>query len=94
MKFIATHDAIDKLNSYNMTDEDVYNEFNSLKELEENKIEIDKVIFNWKNEDLIIMPIGKQTCIVIVYGEELNQSYEDLPQIEYKKNKWIVKKVM
>ena len=94
MRIIATHDAIDKLNSYNMTDEDVYKEFSSLKDLEENKIEIDKVIFNWKNEDLIIMPIGKQTCIVMVYGEELNQSYEDLPQIEYKKNIWNVKKVM
>jgi hypothetical protein len=91
MKFIATHDAIDILNASNLTEIDVYKEFKSFKNLEDGNIEVKDLIFNWKNENLIIAPIGKNSALIMVYGEELNQSYEDLPEIIYKNNEWHLK---
>lgn len=91
MKFIATHDAIIKLNQYCMTEMDVTKEFQSYRDVETGKSDVGKMVMNWKNEDLIIAPIGRKTALIMVYGEELNQSYEELPEIEYKENEWKVK---
>ena len=92
MKFIATHDAIDNLNAQNLTEMDVVKEFQSYKDVEDGKADVGKIVMNWKNENLIIAPIGKKTALIMVYGEELDQSYEDLPRIEYIDGKWEVVK--
>lgn len=88
MKFIATHDAIDELNLCGLTELEVTREFQSYRDLEDGKIDAGEIVMNWKNEHLVIAPLGKKTALIMVYGEELNQSYEDLPQIEYKNNTW------
>ena len=74
-----------------MTEMDVTKEFQSYRDVETGKSDVGKVVMNWKNEDLIIAPIGRKTALIMVYGEELNQSYEELPEIEYKENEWKVK---
>lgn len=91
MKFIASEEALLKLNMYNLTEFEVANEFKSFKDVEEGKIDVGQVVYNWKNEDLVIAPIGKKTALILVFGQELNCSYEDLPEIEFKDNKWIKK---
>ena len=88
MKFIATENAINKLNTYGLNELEVTKEFRSYKDVEEGKIDVGQIVMSWKNEDLIIAPIGKYTALIMVYGEKLNTSYEDLPQIEYVNNIW------
>ena len=92
MKYIATDEALIKLNMYGMTEIDVVKEFKGRKKCHEDKDgNMGDLVLNWKNEDIVILPLGEKTAILFVYGQELKTSYEDLPEIEYKENKWIYK---
>lgn len=91
MKYIATYDAINNLNENGITENDVKNEFQNYKDLENGKINAGQIKMNWKIKNLLISPIGEKTALIMVYGEELKKSYEDLPEIEYKENKWKIK---
>ncbi len=88
MKYIATEEAIVKLNEYGMNEIDVVKEHKSLYDFEHDKIDIGDVVMNWKNKNLIITPLGKNTTMIFVYGQNIDKSYEDLPEIVYK-NKWV-----
>lgn len=92
MKYIATNDAINILNANGITENDVRKEFNNYKDLENGKINAGQIIMNWDIKNLLISPIGKEKALVMVYGEELNNSYEDLPEIKYINGKWKVVK--
>ena len=90
MRYISTIEAMDRLNTFGMTEHEVIQEFKGRL-----KCEIDgnmgDLIINWKNEDVVILPLGQKTAFLFVYGQELKCSYEDLPQIEYKNEKWQLK---
>lgn len=88
MKFIATDRALLKLNIYNLTELEVAKEFKANQEVMKNEKNAGEIVYNWKNEDLMITPIGKHTALITEFGVEIKGSYEDLPEIEYKNNKW------
>ena len=88
MKYIATEKALFKLNIYNLTELEVAKEFKANKEVMNGEKDAGEIIYNWKNEDLMITPIGKHTALITEYGVEIKGNYEDLPEIEYKDNKW------
>ena len=90
MRYISTIEAMDRLNTFGMTELEVIQEFNGRLKCEEDG-DMGDLIINWKNEDVVILPLGKKTAILFVYGQELKCSYEDLPQIEYKNDKWQLK---
>lgn len=90
MKYIATDEAIAKANEYGLTEHEVIQEFNArVKLYSEDKI--DDLVFDWKGKEIVVLPIGKQTVMMFVYGQEIKGSYEDLPSIKYKNNEWIKK---
>lgn len=91
MKFIATKEALLKLNMYEMTELEVRREFEDTVELDKTNQINEKMFFNMKNKDLIILPIGRKTALITEMGVELKGSYEDLPQIIYKDNEWRLK---
>ena len=82
MKYIATEGAITKLNTYELTEYDVTREFKSRIEVEKTG-DMTKAFINWKNEDLIILPLSKKTALIYEYGKEIKGSYEDLPEIKF-----------
>lgn len=88
MKFIATDEAIAKANEYGLTEHEVIQEFNArVKLYSEDKL--DDLVFDWKGKEIVVLPIGKKTAMMFVYGQELKGSYEDLPQYKFKKNMWV-----
>lgn len=91
MRFIATNEALIKLNLYGLSEKEVIQEFEGRLKCEEEDGTMGDLIINWKNEDLVILPLGKKTAIIFEYGQELKGSYEDLPQIVYRDNKWQLK---
>ena len=90
MKYIATNDAMDKLNIYGLTEHEVIQEFKGKQKCMSDG-NMGDLIINWKNEDLIILPIGRKTALIFEYGKEIKGSYEDLPEIEYKEEMWSMK---
>lgn len=89
MKYIATDEALIKLNMYGLTELEVVQEFRGRKKCHNTKDgNMGDLVLNWKNEDIVILPLGEKTALLFVYGQELKTSYEDLPEIEYKENKW------
>ncbi len=88
MKFIATDKALLKLNLYNLTELEVAKECKANQEVMNGEKDAGEIVYNWKNEDLMITPIGKHTALITEYGVAIKGSYEDLPEIEYKDNKW------
>lgn len=91
MRYIATNDALIKLNVYGMTEHEVIQEFNGRVKANSKDGNIGDIVLNWKNEDIVILPIGIKTALLFVYGQEIKCSYEDLPQIVFKENKWCLK---
>ena len=91
MKYISTNDALIKLNMYGLTEHEVIQEFNGRVKANSEAGNIGDIVLNWKNEDIIILPIGKKTALLFVYGQEIKGSYEDLPQVIYKNDKWCLK---
>lgn len=90
MKYIATDEAIKKANEYGLTEHEVIQEFKArVKLYSEDKI--DDLVFDWKGKEIVVLPIGKQTVMMFVYGQEIKGSYEDLPVYKYKNNQWIKK---
>ena len=89
MRFMATDGAVEKLNRYQLTEFEVSQEALSRLEAEE-KEDIGCIVLNWKNEDLIILPVGKKTAIIFEYGKEIEGSYENLPIIRYRDNHWSI----
>lgn len=90
MKYIATDEAIVKANEYGLTEHEVMQEFNARVKLYEED-NLDELVFNWKGKEIVVLPIGKTTAMMFIYGQDLNCSYEDLPTYIYKDNKWIKK---
>lgn len=90
MKYIATDEALIKLNEYGMTEHEVRQEFNGRLKAQ-NDGDMGDLVLNWKNENIVILPLGKKTAILFLYGQEVKGSYEDLPEIVYKNNKWTYK---
>lgn len=90
MKYIATDEAIEKANEYGLTEHEVMQEFKARVKLysEDN---LDDLVFDWKGKEIVVLPIGRETAMMFVYGQDLNGSYEDLPQYVYKNNQWIKK---
>ena len=73
-----------------MTEHEVRQEFNGRLKAQ-NDGDMGDLILNWKNENIVILPLGKKTAILFLYGQEVKGSYEDLPEIVYKNNKWTYK---
>ena len=74
-----------------MTEHEVIQEFNGRVKADSDEGNIGDLVLNWKNEDIVIMPIGIKTAFLFVYGQELKCSYEDLPQIIYDNEVWKLK---
>ena len=90
MKFIATDEALGQLNAYGLTELEITREQKSRwKALHDGNI--GDIVITWKNEDICVSPIGKNTALLFIYGQELNKGYEDLPEIKYINNEWIKK---
>ncbi len=87
MKYIATEEALEKLNKYKVTEHEVMQEINARRKVYEEH-NLDDLVLNWKGKEIVALPIGKTTAILFIFGQEMKGSYEDLPQIVYKKNKW------
>lgn len=87
LKYIATDEALIKLNIYGLTEKDIEQEFKGRLKCQEDG-DIGDLILNWKNEDIVVFPLGKKTAVLFVYGQDINGKYEDLPEIKYKDNKW------
>lgn len=90
LKYIATEEALVKLNMYGLTELEVAKEFKGRLKCQEDG-DMGDLVLNWKNEDIVILPMGKKTAVLFVYGQEIKGSYEDLPEVIYKDNKWIYK---
>lgn len=88
MKFIATENAIVKLNRYGLTEMEVVKEFKDRIKANKDGLFMDMSL-NMKNEDLIILPVGQKTALIFENGIAINGSYEDLPQVKYKDGKWV-----
>lgn len=90
MRYLATDNAIESLNRCGLTENEVHEEF-----LGEYKArhdgDIGDLVLNWKNKDVIIIAMGKETCVMIKYGVEYKGSYEDFPEVIYKDNTWVKK---
>ena len=86
--FIATENAIVKLSRYELTEVEVVKEFKDRIKANKEGLFLDMSL-NMKNEDLIILPSGQKTALIFENGVPINGSYEDLPQVKFKDNKWI-----
>lgn len=87
MKYIATDEAIENLNKNKITEHEIRQEFNSRwKAIKDGNM--GDIIINWKNKDVAVSPIGKSTALLFVYGQEINKSYEDIPEVKYKNDVW------
>lgn len=87
MKFIATDEALAKLNAYGLTEIEITREHKSRWKALHNG-NIGDIVITWKNEDICVSPIGKNTAFLFIYGQEINKTYEDIPEIKYKNNEW------
>jgi hypothetical protein len=90
LKYIATDEALTKLNIYGLTEKEIQQEFKGRLKCQEDG-NMGNLILNWKNEDIVVFPLGKKTAVLFAYGQDINRSYEDLPEIKYKDNKWSYK---
>ena len=90
MRFLATDEAIVKLNSYGCTEKEIVNEVKQRLKVNESGL-FEDMVLDWKQRDLVVLPVGKETALIIEYGTELEGSYEDLPMIKYSDGKWIKK---
>ena len=90
LKYIATNEALIKLNNYRLTEHEVRQEFNGRLKCQTDG-DMGDLILNWKNKDMVILPLGKKTAVLFEYGQEIKGSYEDLPEIKYKEDKWVYK---
>lgn len=90
MKFIATEEALIQLNAYGLTELEMTREHKSRwKALHDGNM--GDIVITWKNEDICTSPIGKNTALLFIYGQEIKKGYENLPEIKYKDGKWIKK---
>lgn len=91
MRFIATKEAINKLNAYKMTEMEVAQEHKALWNIEHERGNIGQAIINFKNKDLIIAPVGKRTALIYKYKQEIKGDYRALPEIEFNGKEWKIK---
>lgn len=90
MKYIATEEAIKKANEYGLTEHEVIQEFNARVKLYSEE-KLDDLVLDWKGKEIVVLPIGRETTMMFVFGQELKGSYEDLPQYVYRNDKWVKK---
>lgn len=90
MKYIATDEAIKKANEYGLTEHEVLQEYKARQKLYKNE-DLSDLVLEWKGKEIVVLPIGEKTAILFLYGQEIEGSYEDLPEYKYKNNEWIKK---
>ena len=87
MEYKATRNALEKINTYKLTEKEI-NEINeSVKQAKVKEGKITDVLINWKNKDIVVFPMAEKEIYLYVYGEN------EIPNIniKYENKKWIKK---